>query len=1546
MAKVTYTLLDRPLGSITENEKYSEADLNLIDNYEINKKWNFNTHFIETHFYSVYNTKLLSVYDYELPAEVVVDNTGVEDTDVSQLTLKPVDVAIEYGFVQTDVAMVFHFLNDLYTDDKEKQDFYIHDISQDRRELLLYSDKVETNYLINRTEDLVNNLKSKKYFEEFWVNCGDNDLFIATNIDLYELDDKFAIAVKLYEPLPKDYKEKSIVQLVEKISDSIVVQVEPEVEPEIAVRPKLRRANFSVKVDKPNAKETEYFNYDELFSYTNTNSNRELHSLINERSVSLNIEHSKYEDFIHFSSAEERVKNFKYKLQLIESYQTSLDTVTGLSNITNIAGSNTRYNRLIKGIVENFDHYERHLYYDSGSSSWPKQTTSKPHINFSSTSSEATNWYNNQIITASNFDAQNYDVLANTLPDYIGDDSANNPGVIFTHMLGQHFDNLWIYTKAITDKYNADNRGNIGISKDLVKEAIRSLGVKIYNSEEGSQNLFKYLIADSYDSGSQLEVINEFKTVPGLSPDAQPISRKEYEGEVYKRIYHNIPFLTKSKGTHRGIRALINCFGIPADTLKIKQYGGTDVDSGQFFNYDVHSTNPGAKIRTENRVSGSVNKLLSSDTGIQKKENTLTQDIHRVEVGFSPTDSIDGYVKANVGENFSIDEFLGDPRNEGQLAYDGLTKFENSIIGGLERYQLNDFIRALKFYDNTLFKMIKDFLPARTTADTGIIIKPGLLSRSKTKTPEMSGTRPEHEGTIDTAFTTGSDGGAYNTPQFVTIESHQKEIEARWRPGRVGGVSNLSFDLNRIANGNADPGEIRVNGTELHHPDGTLYKFPDSTYEVLTPYEGVGGSHFDFYLMFTSESVTNRFPSLSGFSVATKAHPHIIPVDYYAPGNTWTVRDNNAATTASFTPLANDLILASVGLIPGSGNLEEFHSFLKSYSGVHSDIKTTFYREDVNTMIGNSYKLIDDESPKLNGELSGSYLEITDGELNSLNNFKQVNAPILNYDITKVASDSGVYTPFTLHPTGQTTPGTACSLLSSDGITFYHEGSGALPQVNDVVYTDSGGNNLLVGGTNYYYLGTQPGALSQASPQAVRINNSGVVTDILDCSQYDTTPPSPPTAAYRTTVITSVNENVVPYKIYGAELYSTAHVTASLDSNNIVNSTLTMGSSTDKTGYINLSSLPDTTTGTGIILNVRLADAFGNLSGEATTATNTGDHGRTIYKSTVIPSGYSVRFVTGFNSTTNQTFNTNGFFALYLEGIPSGNYTATLTLSSTGGGYPDISTQAVGNGNTTAHMYRFSSQHGLSNGTITAALTLQDASGNVGGTVSDTLTYSQASGTLSPSTISSSAYGQTHWISIMGTTGPWSLTSSSSWITLNTSSGTSNQSVSISTSSNSGSTRSGWITLYVNGTNVDFTSISQAGSGNCVDPETDISISNGSTLKAKDIKTGDVVLTKHEHSLEVLHCIVTKAQTHNESDKLKLIFEDSELICSENHRVYVDNKTSFIAAKKLIAGDILSGKKLIDIEDEAIGPVVEISVEKAHTYIANGILSHNVKNYQ
>ena len=1372
MAKVTYTLLDRPLNSITDNEKYSDADLSLIDNYEINKQYDFEKNYIESHFYSIYNTKLLSVYDYELPTEVIVNNEDLSTNSVSQLTLKPQDIAVEYGFVQTDVSIVFHFLNDLYTIDNAKQSFYLQEISQDRKEVLLYSDKIDTNQLLNITEDLKEGFKNNQYFEELWLNCGDNDLFIVTNIDVYELENKFTVALKLYEPLPKRYGIKSFVQVVEKVSDSIVVQVEPEVEPTIAVKPRLRPANFDIKLELPNATSTKYFNYDELFSYSNSNSNRELYSLLNEKSVAVNIDHSNYGEFIHFSSATERLKNFKYKLQLIESYQTSLNTINSLTetNTINVVGSDARYTNLIKGIVGNFDHYERHLYFESGSSSWPKTTTAKPHINVVSTDMQAVNWYNSEIISASNFDAQNYDVLGNALPEYIRDDNANNPGVLFTHMIGQHFDNLWIYTKAITDKYNADNRTNVGISKDLVKEAIKSLGVKIYNSEEGSTDLFKYLIADSYDSGSQLEVINTFTSVPGVAIDEQPVSRKEYETEVYKRIYHNIPLLTKAKGTQRGLRALINCFGIPSKFLKIKQYGGKSIEGERFFNYDKHTVDAVEKVRVETRASGSINTTLNEDVSIQKSENVLTQDIHRVEVGFSPTDSIDEYILTQVASDFSIDQYLGDPRNESKLEYSGLVEQERRTIGSLERYQLNDFVRILKFYDNTLFKMIKDFLPARTTADTGIIIKPGLLSKSKTKAPEMSGTQLDHEGVIDTAFIEGYDAGAFD---------------------------NSTMD------------------------------------------------------------------------------------------------------------------------------------------------STTLFSDTIQTITGSTDKVIGDESPKYNGELSGSVIEITDGELNSLNIFKILNSPALEYNITTVESDSGIYTPFSLNSTGKTTPQAACILLPSDAITYYHDNLTALPQVSDTVYLDINGNTVLAGAGKYYHGGS--------SQKAFQIANDGTVTSIEDCSQYDNIPGAPPApeVAFRAKYAYSQNETSVPVVIRNAEFGATANITASLGASSIKQE-VTISNSTSQIVNMNLSSLPDTTS-TEIALSVKLTDAATNQSGESTVGTTQGDFGKTIPKDTTPITGHSALFVTSFQGSTAQSSNSSGNFFLKIANLPTTEpVVANISISSTGGGgteyitEPDLTNFSNGSGDANGWVYLFDNAHNFNNGTVTAVVTLTDAANNQSVSVSDTVTYQAGTATMTPSTVSM-GYNAGNGNIVVTSNTNWTLLSMASWISTGTSSGFGNVTTSYFANYNtSPNSRTGTVQLKVGSNVTDFLVITQAGNY-CVDPETDITLEFGHTKKAKDIKVGDVVRTKHESTMEMLSCIVTKAQTLNNSKKLKIVYSDRDLICSPGHRVYVDNKSDFIAAELLEVGDVTTGYEILEVIEEEEGAVIEVTVEKAHTYISNGILSHNNK---
>ena len=49
-------------------------------------------------------------------------------------------------------------------------------------------------------------------------------------------------------------------------------------------------------------------------------------------------------------------------------------------------------------------------------------------------------------------------------------------------MVGQHYDNLWLYTKNITTKFDADNRLDYGISKDMVADAIRDFGIKLYSN--------------------------------------------------------------------------------------------------------------------------------------------------------------------------------------------------------------------------------------------------------------------------------------------------------------------------------------------------------------------------------------------------------------------------------------------------------------------------------------------------------------------------------------------------------------------------------------------------------------------------------------------------------------------------------------------------------------------------------------------------------------------------------------------------------------------------------------------------------------------------------------------------------------------------------------------------------------------------------------------------------------------------------------------------------------------------------------------------------
>ena len=126
----------------------------------------------------------------------------------------------------------------------------------------------------------------------------------------------------------------------------------------------------------------------------------------------------------------------------------------------------------------------------------------------------------------------------------------------------------------------------------------------------------------------------------------------------------------------------------------------------------------------------------------------------------------------------------------------------------------------------------------------------------------------------------------------------------------------------------------------------------------------------------------------------------------------------------------------------------------------------------------------------------------------------------------------------------------------------------------------------------------------------------------------------------------------------------------------------------------------------------------------------------------------------------------------------------------------------------------------------------------------------------------------------------------------------------------------------------------------CPSPDTLINLSDDKTKQAGDLAIGDIVHTQHETTLEWGDYAVSHVSIIPNSERLKLIFDTTEIVCSLSHKMYVDNK-GWIEAKDIEIDDIVNGHTLKDVIEWEAGDVVKITIEEAHTYIAAGLLSHN-----
>ena len=579
-------------------QDYTTQDVSLLNEYELSRDFGAEQDVVEYHVFSNVNQLLNSNYNYKgYQTQVTTEDSSLFNT----LYLDPEFDLKQAGYSVGKYNVGYFFYRTLFLSNTNTR-FFIKEISADRTEIKITTNDLSYDALGTSYFNYINSKQGKSFYSDLLLNFGDNQTFIAVNT-LLETDNitEPSIFIKLYEPLPAQYGIKDTLWCVEEVSDPISFNVDIQfVSEDVEEKLYLRGPNTNIELNLKTNTPTSYLNINNILSTDLTSSYQQVKSYLEEKSVNINVDHDDYTNFVHFSSAYERLENFKYKLTLIQNYQGDLNSLKGLDMLTDqtyVSASKATIQQNIDTLTEKFDNYEYFLYYNSGSKSWPKSNEYPPYDNLTVNATASLAWfgsideeneyYGGQILSASLYDESNRDYIWNTLPSYIKDDSQNQNLELLVAMLGQHFDYVWSYSNAITDIKVADNRVDYGISKDMVADALRSLGIKLYTSNRTNEDIFTSLLGVT-PTGGLVPDTGSYRIENYISASNEVTSYDDVNKEVYKRIYHNLPYLLKSKGSYRGLRALLNCFGIADDILRINEFGGNQKNVRQVTQYFEH----------------------------------------------------------------------------------------------------------------------------------------------------------------------------------------------------------------------------------------------------------------------------------------------------------------------------------------------------------------------------------------------------------------------------------------------------------------------------------------------------------------------------------------------------------------------------------------------------------------------------------------------------------------------------------------------------------------------------------------------------------------------------------------------------------------------------------------------------------------------------------------------------------------------------------------------------------------------------------------------
>lgn len=462
------------------------------------------------------------------------------------------------------------------------------------------------------------------------ISSWENDNFTLSSFETDEngnqkiTEEVKSIILKLYKPLPQEITTNSTLWITKLLANPIIetVILREDIKSEC---PPLRGPNFKIPVDYVTGQSTNFESLDTLILSSSVSSSATLiQDYLNRGNIDtsdLNIQYVSgsiaantatylWDNFTHFSSAKERLDNFVYKVQLIEAYENAISssnydpTNTGYPNSFTIKQNIELQTEKKNKIIGAFDEFEKFLYTysseystnDDTSMTWPYDSG----VRMLSTTSTVVDWYNSVSLLAEKFDKENKNALLNNIPSYIKNKEENDQFLLFVTMIGQHFDIIYFFNKAIERSRGVNYSSKNGIANKLLYEKLKSFDWDAKNLAANSK-LWEYVLGMDTDGNVK-----------------QLTAAKQRNSEIWRRILNNIPYLLKHKGTKRAVHALLACYGIPSNNLSILEFGGPEISETTKSKYLIENISSALKFEIGSKVT-----TLWTNTPFGRKPDTV-----------------------------------------------------------------------------------------------------------------------------------------------------------------------------------------------------------------------------------------------------------------------------------------------------------------------------------------------------------------------------------------------------------------------------------------------------------------------------------------------------------------------------------------------------------------------------------------------------------------------------------------------------------------------------------------------------------------------------------------------------------------------------------------------------------------------------------------------------------------------------------------------------------------------------------------------------------